>query len=43
MVDWVEFVKDNKNERVVKSFRPACSNSYYESKGSKTLYGWVKE
>jgi len=43
MVDWKNFVRDNKNERVVKSFRPACSNSYYESKGSGSLYGLVKE
>jgi hypothetical protein len=42
-MNWVEFVRDNKNERVVRSFRPVCSKSYFANKGSGWLYGVVKE
>ena len=41
-MDWIEFVKDHKGVRPVKSFKPACSNSCFENKGSLTLYGWVE-
>lgn len=41
-MDWIEFVKDHNGVRPVKSFKPVCSNSCFENKGSLTLYGWVE-
>lgn len=42
-MDWKNFVRDHKGERITRSFRPACSNSYFEGGESKTLYGMVRE
>lgn len=42
-MDFKKFVRENTNKPLFGSFRPACSNSHFENKGSLTLYGWVVE